>query len=375
VCKGKATAMSNFDEKLFVNFEQKVGGFQKLIRPDIPKSVMVIEAAKDMGKSWLVSWMQQHCLREASVPVATINFGDALEIYRIEDDLDLVRLVRDRLGQSQYFNQLNAVINQFTDPDLSSNTSALATLRRNIEEYFNLEELQDLTFELGIRFENIAGDTLRTKTRELVIYCDRNGLVEQLLVILERERPSVSINWREGFDEATAVSPSIMATDTAVADKQGRIQAFSQREREHAEQQINQVFFECLSKLANEGSCIVFLFDAVEKAPPKASQWIQRELLVRLRQDKLPSTKVIMTGRKTYDLTDLEIRHLLVETSLNPFTDKHIQEYVFDRRGITGYELSFFVDASGGVPGLLALMADNVARKYQDDDDDFFSDI
>jgi hypothetical protein len=62
-------------------------------------------------------------------------------------------------------------------------------------------------------------------------------------------------------------------------------------------------------------------------------------------------------------------------TSLNPFTDKHIQEYVFDRRGITGYELSFFVDASGGVPGLLALMADNVARKYQDDDDDFFSDI
>ncbi|MDX1489112.1 MAG: hypothetical protein R3268_12965, partial [Acidiferrobacterales bacterium] len=166
-----------------------------------------------------------------------------------------------------------------------------------------------------------------------------------------------------------------ITAETIVEDKRGRIQAFSQRERELAEQQINRVFFDCLTKLTAEQTAIVLLFDAIEKAPPQASQWIQRELLLRLRQGLLPSTKVIMTGRKTYDLTDLEIRHLLVETSLNPFGDEHIQEYIFERRGITGYELSFFVDASGGVPGLLALMADNVARKYQDDDDDFFSDI
>ena len=366
--------MSNFDEKLFVNFEQKVGGFQKLIRPDIPKSVMMIEAPKDMGKTWLVSWMKQHCQRQATVPVATINFGDALEIYRIEDDLDLVRLLRDRLGYPHYFNQLNAVINQFTDPDLSNNTTALATLRRNIEAYFNLEELEDLTFELGIRYENIAGETLRTKTRELVIYCDRNGLVESLLTTLEQQRPAVPINWREGF-EATITTPLNITADTPIVDKRGRIQAYSQREREYAEQQINQVFFDCLSQLANEQSAFVFLFDAVEKAPPKVSQWIQNELLLRLRQGLLPSAKIIITGRKTYDLTDLEIRHLLVETSLKPLADEHIQEYVFDRRGITGYELSFFIDASGGVPGLLALMADNVTRKYQDDDDDFFSDL
>ncbi|MCB8945303.1 MAG: hypothetical protein H6658_16270 [Ardenticatenaceae bacterium] len=368
--------MSNFDEKLFVNFEKKVGGFQKLIRPDVPKSVMVIEAAKDMGKSWLVSWMQQYCQRDAGVPVATIHFGDALEIYRIEDDLDLVRLLRDRLGQPQYFNQLNAIINQYTDPDLSGNTSALAILRRNIEEYFNLEELQDLTFEIGIRYENIAGDTLRAKTRELVIYCDRNSLIELLLTTLERERPSVPIKWREGFNTTpTTLAVVTITTDTPIEDKRGRIQALSDREREYAEQQINQAFFDCLTKLATDKAPLVFLLDATEKAPTKATRWIQHELLQRIRQGLLPQANVIMTGRKTFDLTDLEIRHLLVETSLTPFGDDHIREYIFDRRGITGYELSFFVDASGGIPGLLAIMADNVARKYQDDDDDFFSDL
>jgi hypothetical protein len=367
--------MSNFDEKLFVNFEQKVGGFQKLIRPDIPKSVMVIEAAKDMGKSWLISWMQQHCQHKARVPVAIINFGDALEIYRIEDDLDLVRLLRDRLGQPQYFYQLNAVINQFTDPDLSSNTTALATLRRHIEDYFSLDELEGLSFEAGIRYDNIGGDnTIRAKTRELVIYCDRNGLIEQLLLVLEQERPSVPINWREGFDQTTA-APLTIAAGTPVEDKRGRIQALSQREREYAELQINQAFFGCLNQLATGQPALVFLFDAVEKAPPKANQWIQRELLARMREGALPSVKIIMTGRKTFDLTDLEIRHLLVETSLNPLADEHVREYVFDRRRITGYELNFFVDASGGIPGLLALMADNVARKFQEDDDDFFSDL
>ena len=367
--------MSNFDKKLFVNFEKKVGGFQKLIRPEVPKSVMVIEAAKDMGKSWLISWMQQHCQQEAQLPTAVIHFGDALEIYRIEDDLDLVRLLRDRLEQPRYFYQLNAVINQFTDPDLNSNTSALATLRRNIEAYFSLEELQDLTFELGIRYENIAGNTLRAKTRELVIYCDRNGFVDLLLTTLVAERPSVPINWREGFDTQTAVAPTATTTDTPIEDKRGRIQALSDREREYAEQQINQIFFDCLGKLAAAKSPIVFLFDAVEKAPAKAKQWIQRELLLRIRQGILPQANVIMTGRKTFDLTDLEIRHLSVETGLNPLGDDHIREYVFDRRGITGYELNFFVDASGGIPGLLAIMADNVSRKYQDDDDDFFSDL
>ena len=70
-----------------------------------------------------------------------------------------------------------------------------------------------------------------------------------------------------------------------------------------------------------------------------------------------------------------EARAGLVATDLAPFSDNHVQEYVFERRGITGYELNFFVDASGGIPGLLAIMADNVARKYQDDDDDFFSDL
>lgn len=64
-------------------------------------------------------------------------------------------------------------------------------LRQQLEASFTLEELKTLTFDLGINFDNLAGDTLMVKTRELVNYALRRGLEDELLEKCRQERPQI----------------------------------------------------------------------------------------------------------------------------------------------------------------------------------------
>ena len=45
-------------------------------------------------------------------------------------------------------------------------------------ESFSLDEIRDICFVLGVNFENLSGDTLREKVRELYLKLERNGRIE-----------------------------------------------------------------------------------------------------------------------------------------------------------------------------------------------------
>ena len=45
---------------------------------------------------------------------------------------------------------------------------SLVELRSSIEAHFNKSELEDLAFRLDIKYDNLRGETLRDKARELV---------------------------------------------------------------------------------------------------------------------------------------------------------------------------------------------------------------
>lgn len=61
-------------------------------------------------------------------------------------------------------------------------------------EFFNLNELQNLCFSLNIPFEDLSGDTLNEKSRELINYAYRRSRLQDLIEVAEKERPSV--NWQ-----------------------------------------------------------------------------------------------------------------------------------------------------------------------------------
>lgn len=361
--------MNTYDLHLFVDREKKFRGFQKLLEPSTRQAVMLIEAPRDMGKSWLLNRMQHHCEDTAvSIPVVQIDFRNPRQIHEIQDFLGLVRLIRNKLAQPAYFAPLNATINFFTAAAPSANP-AVARLRASLEQAFNLEELEGLVVDLGIRYENLAGATLSAKIIALVTYAERYGVLVRLVERCAQLRPAAQ------WDVAAFATTAVLApTDTTTADLGGLLRTETDQERRHAMRQINTAFFDALEKLMADRGQVVLLLDSVEEAPQEAVDWLRDELLARLRDGQLADVVVIVTGRKTPDLSDLDIKHLLVQTGLEPFDETIIREYFEDRRQIRGLDLRTIVLTSGGVPGTLAMMADQALAKTQDDDD-FFSDL
>jgi hypothetical protein len=64
-----------------------------------------------------------------------------------------------------------------------------AALRRRVAQAFNTEELESLCADLLINHEDVAGETLDARARELVAYCERRGLMPQLLARCRELRP------------------------------------------------------------------------------------------------------------------------------------------------------------------------------------------
>lgn len=54
------------------------------------------------------------------------------------------------------------------------------TLERLVNLY-NMEELRTLSFDIGLVHEEIPGDTLSQYARELIAYCERRGMLRELL--------------------------------------------------------------------------------------------------------------------------------------------------------------------------------------------------
>ena len=72
-------------------------------------------------------------------------------------------------------------------------TLSLSQLRRNMLEAFNDNELEDLCFEMDIRWESLPGETIDAKAREIIKSCERNGRLDELVGKCRGLRPH--LNW------------------------------------------------------------------------------------------------------------------------------------------------------------------------------------
>ena len=367
--------MSNiYNPALFVNQERKFLGFQKLLRSETRQAVMLIQATKDMGKTWLAGRMQHHCQEPAiNLPAVYVDFRNPKQAH--QDFLGLVRLIRQQLNQPAYFNQLNEIINSSSDTPLTA-VSGLGLLRQNIVNSFNLEEIQGLCLDIAINYEELTGGSLSAKAGSLVAYCQRRQLLTALISRCAELRPR--LNWWDGLDAyrpGTAVAEQ--PTDDAITeDNMGILRTDSAADQSRVERQINDAFFAALTALVSDRTPVVLLFDSYEKIKPDADRWLRQELLARLRDSQLSELVIIITGRQTPDLSDLNMSSFLVQTNLEPFDEPIVREYFEERRQVVidGLDWRTILVTSGGVPGALAMMADH-AMTTASEDDDFFSDL
>lgn len=74
-------------------------------------------------------------------------------------------------------------------------------IRDNLNSMFNLGELNNLCFDLEVNFENLPGTTLKEKALELVDYCYRHGLANNLITRCQELRPQGSWPYSISQDE------------------------------------------------------------------------------------------------------------------------------------------------------------------------------
>ena len=366
--------MSNiYNPDLFVNQERKFLGFQKLLRPETRQAVMLVQATKDMGKTWLAGRMQDHCQEPTiNLPAVYVDFRNPKQDHH--DFLGLVRLIQQQLNQPAYFNQLNELINSYSDVPTTA-VSGLGLLRQNIVNSFNLDEIRSICLDIVINYEELTGESLSARAGSLVAYCQRRQLLTALISRCVELR--MRVDWWDGLDAyrvGTAVTHQ--PTDIAITeDNLGILRIDSAADQTRIERQINDTFFAALTNLMADRAPLVLLFDSYEAIKPDADRWLRQELLTRLRDSQLNDLVVIITGRQTPDLSELKMNNLLVQTYLEPFDEPIVREYFEQRRKVI-MELDWrtILVTSGGVPGALAMMADH-AMATTSADDDFFNDL
>ncbi len=64
-------------------------------------------------------------------------------------------------------------------------------LRKLLENHFTLDGLRNLCFDMGIQYENLPGDTLGAKAREIILYCERHLRVGELIEMGRASRPEL----------------------------------------------------------------------------------------------------------------------------------------------------------------------------------------
>jgi predicted component of viral defense system (DUF524 family) len=76
-----------------------------------------------------------------------------------------------------------ANINQPTleTPKSSTTSMSLTELQQKLTEQFNLRELRDLCFELGVDHEELASDVKSELSREMIGYLKRRGRLAELI--------------------------------------------------------------------------------------------------------------------------------------------------------------------------------------------------
>ena len=72
-----------------------------------------------------------------------------------------------------------------------TNTQLLTQIRDLIHSHFDLEEMRELCFHLGINYDDLRGETLLAHVRELVLRLDRERRLDDLLNFCAHLRPDV----------------------------------------------------------------------------------------------------------------------------------------------------------------------------------------
>lgn len=64
------------------------------------------------------------------------------------------------------------------------------TFQSKLEDKFSLDEIRTICSYMGIKYENLGGiNTLKSRVRELILLCEREQRLLELIFYITEERP------------------------------------------------------------------------------------------------------------------------------------------------------------------------------------------
>lgn len=148
------------------------------------------------GKSTLVNALLEMPLVPTDVTPSTmtineIQYGPEVTVTAHLHDGRQIRLDVTELAA----NRLVPLLTQDMNDDLPASVGSIdrSLLQNVLAQVFNMEELEQLCFELGLTLEDLHGDVRRTVARELILYMERHGRFRELVKTCYQRRQSVFI--------------------------------------------------------------------------------------------------------------------------------------------------------------------------------------
>lgn len=145
---------------------------KQLKKKKVPTRVVVLTAVTDIAK--VVETIKNgacHYITKPFSPQEIIKV--AKRVVVLEDTLDKIDSHKNSPLGSNFRQEL------------------LYSLYLNILEYFSLDELRSLCFEVHVEFDNLSGNEKESKVRELVQFCNRHNKIIKLAKVCGYHRPQV----------------------------------------------------------------------------------------------------------------------------------------------------------------------------------------
>jgi hypothetical protein len=153
------------------------------------------------------------------MPAVKIEFSDGRKAYLIPMRGEVMSTVAAGYVEKEAKNGFTSSASSIPDHESSFFEGFRADLRHKVATYFNDDEIKSLCFDLGIEYENLAGETREAKARELVTYCERTSQVSQLANRCRELRPSVDWRVPEHLPEPESLAAPTQEKNQAWWDK------------------------------------------------------------------------------------------------------------------------------------------------------------
>jgi len=92
-------------------------------------------------------------------------------------------------------------------------------LRTNVAEHFGLEELKTLCFDLGVKFDNLAGESLDAKVAALILWFEERDRTSDLIEKLRQERPKADWSLKPRLSPNDLSNEPLRETEQSPVDR------------------------------------------------------------------------------------------------------------------------------------------------------------